>query len=203
MLSEMDLLAIIRGRRSVRCYAQRPVEATLLEELLEAARWSPSPHNAQPWRFVVISKREQRLRLARAMAAEWQRDMERDGLLEKVIEFRMAASCRRLEEAPVLILVCLSSENLDVYPDAARQEAEMMMAVQSIGAAIQNMLLMAHQRGLAACWLCAPLFCPDVIRRVLDIPNDLRPQALLTLGYAAESPQAPERCPLHSLVYYR
>ncbi len=62
-----------------------------------------------------------------------------------------------------------------------------MMAVQSVALAAQNMLLMAHAEGLGACWMCAPLFCPDVVRAALALPADWEAQALLTLGYPAEA----------------
>ena len=51
------------------------------------------------------------------------------------------------------------------------------MAVQSTAMAVQNMLLLAHAEGLAACWMCAPLFCPDTVRAALDLPADWQPQA--------------------------
>jgi len=60
------------------------------------------------------------------------------------------------------------------------------MAVQSVALAAQNLLLMAHAEGLGACWVCAPLFCPDVVRDVLSLPADWEAQGLITMGYPAE-----------------
>jgi len=62
------------------------------------------------------------------------------------------------------------------------------------------MLLTAHAEGLGTCWFCAPLFCPELIRETLGIPKDIRPQALITLGYPAERPKTPPRKPLESIV---
>lgn len=61
------------------------------------------------------------------------------------------------------------------------------MAVQSVAMAGQNLLLAAHAHGLGACWMCAPLFCPDVVRSALSLPIDWEPQGLITLGNPAQS----------------
>jgi len=60
------------------------------------------------------------------------------------------------------------------------------MAIQGTAMAAQSLLLAAHAAGLGACWICAPMFCPDTVAAVLDLPADWEPQALVTLGYAAE-----------------
>ncbi|MDQ2907565.1 MAG: nitroreductase family protein, partial [Chloroflexota bacterium] len=91
-------------------------------------------------------------------------------------------------------------EEMDRYPDAQRQADEETMAIQSLGAAIQNMLLMAYELGLDSGWMCAPLFCPDIVRAALNLATGLRPQALITLGYAAADPRRRERLPLSELV---
>jgi len=57
----------------------------------------------------------------------------------------------------------------------------------------QNLLLAAHHAGLGACWMCAPLFCPDVVRDALNLPDHWQPQALITLGYPAETRQRERR----------
>ena len=89
---------------------------------------------------------------------------------------------------------------MDDYPDEQRKKAEDIMGVQSVAAAIQNMLLVAHDEGIGACWFCAPLFCPNVIRRVLKIPQHVDPQALITLGYPTANPDPPPRKSLEEIV---
>jgi nitroreductase len=61
----------------------------------------------------------------------------------------------------------------------------------------QNLLLAAHQLGLGACWMCAPLFCPQTVRDALNLPADWQPQGLIALGYPAES-KTKSREPLDS-----
>jgi len=72
-----------------------------------------------------------------------------------------------------------------------------------VAAAIHVLLLAAHALGLAACWMCAPLFAPGVACDALDLPADWEPQALVTLGYAAELPKSKVIQPLTSRVVYR
>jgi F420 biosynthesis protein FbiB-like protein len=97
-------------------------------------------------------------------------------------------------------VLCLTIAEMDVYPDRRRKKAEFVMAVQSAALAAQNLLLAAHAEGLGACWLCAPLFCPEAVRAALDLPADWEPQALITLGYPAEAGKPAVRKPLAEVV---
>jgi coenzyme F420-0:L-glutamate ligase / coenzyme F420-1:gamma-L-glutamate ligase len=110
-------------------------------------------------------------------------------------------SVKRFASAPALILACLSLEDMDKYPDAERQQIERDLAVQSLGAAVQTLLLAAHSEGLGACWYCAPAFCGVAVRKVLDIPEGVEPQALITVGYSDEKPEMPPRKPVVDYAY--
>jgi PPOX class probable F420-dependent enzyme len=196
----MDFLPLARGRRSVRRFQERAVPRTALEEMLEAARWAPSPHGRQPWRFVVLTRAEPKARLAAAMGADWQRTLAQDGEPAEVIEQRLANSRERIRTAPALILACLYLAELDTYPDGERQRAEEVMAIQSLGAAIQNMLLAAYSLGLDTGWMCAPLFAPAAVRVALDLDETLIPHALLPVGYLAAEPKRRPHQPISELV---
>jgi coenzyme F420-0:L-glutamate ligase/coenzyme F420-1:gamma-L-glutamate ligase len=198
----MDTLLL--GRRSVRGYLDREVSDEVVEKVLEAARWAPSPHGRQPWRFAVVTREETKAHLAEAMGEEWRANLEMDGQSDEVVEKRLEGSRRRLFDAPVLVLLCLYLEDLDTYPDAVRQQNEITMAVHSLGAAAQNALLAAYSSGLDAGWMCAPLFCPEKVTKALDLDPKLIPHALITLGYASgDPPKRRSRRPLEELVIYR
>jgi len=113
-----------------------------------------------------------------------------------------SAECARLKGAPVVIVPCLAMEGMDVYPDERRATAEWTMGVQSVALACQNLLLAAHGLGLGACWMCAALFVPEIIRRELDLAQEWHPQALITVGYPAET-RASTREPLATKVIWR
>jgi PPOX class probable F420-dependent enzyme len=198
------VLDVVRGRRSVRSYLPKEVPEEVVDEVLEAGRWAPSPHGRQPWRFAVIERKQTKERLAGAMGEEWRANLEMDGQSREVVKRRLEGSRRRLIDAPVLVLICLFLEDLDVYPDAGRQESETTMAVQSLGAAAQNMLLAAYDLGLDTSWMCAPLFCPEKVAEALGLAPRLIPHALLTLGYAeGDPPKRRGRKPLDDLIVYR
>ena len=196
------MYAIIRGRRSIRVYQDRSVPRELLERLLDGASWAPSAHNRQPWRFVVLLEAAARRELASAMGERLREDLVADRRPSEEIEADVRRSFRRIEGAPVLIVVCLSMVDMDRYPDDKRDTAEHIMAIQSTALAAQNLLLAAHHESLGACWLCAPLFCPDVVVKTLDLPSDWEPQALITLGYPAATRES-TRLPLETRVIWR
>ncbi len=183
------LLDFMRSRRSLRRYLDDPVPPYQIEQLLQAATWAPSAHNRQPWRFVAIVDSSTKELLAREMGARLRQDLQNDALPLDVIEKDVARSFQRITSAPLLILLCMSLRDMDVYADDQRNAHEAAMAQQSTAMAGQNILLMAASLGLGACWLCAPLFCQDLVADVLDLPADWQAQGMITVGYPAQSRQ--------------
>lgn len=173
----------------IRRYTGQPVPREMIDAILEAGTLAPSPHNRQPWRFAVVMG-DARVRLAVAMGAQLRTDLQADGAPADEIERDVARSHARITSANVCIVVCLAMRDMDVYPDARRNEAERWMAGQAVAAALQNMLLKASEIGLGACWMCAPLFCPNVVVNTLALPADWEPQALLTIGFPADAGKA-------------
>lgn len=192
----------IGERRSIRRYKPEPISDELIEQLLTAATWAPSAHNRQPWRFVVMTNAGTKHQLATAMGNRLRDDLTADNVPQEVIEKDVGRSYQRITNAPLLILLCLSMADMDSYPDAQRQQNEWLMAAQSTAMAGQNLLLAAHTLSLGACWMCAPLFCPDVVSQTLALPPDWQPQALITIGYPAETKTKP-RHPLANKLLYR
>jgi F420 biosynthesis protein FbiB-like protein len=191
----------LQTRRSIRRYHPTPVPKELINQLLTAATWAPSAHNRQPWRFVVMTETAVKERLALAMGQRLREDLTADNVPPELIEKEAGRSYQRITAAPVLILICLTLADMDSYPDQKRARNEWLMAVQSTAMAGQNLLLAAHQSGLGACWMCAPLFCPEVVKETLALPQDWEPQGLITMGYAAETKQK-TRHPLNKSVLY-
>ena len=196
------LQPFLRSRRSVRRFRPDPIDPALVRGLLEAARWAPSPHNRQPWRFVVLHKADSRQRLAKAMGERLRLERLADGTDPQAVEADVSRSYARITGAPLAVLLCMSLEQMDRYPDARRSRAERRMAVQGVAMAGQNLLLAAHAAGLGGCWICAPLFAPEVVRQVLKLPEDWDPQGLVVLGWPAESPPERERMPLEQVTLY-
>ena len=201
-VSLSDFVNLVQSRRSIRRYSPAPVSDDVLDMLLTAATWAPSAHNRQPWRFCIVQSAAVKQALSERMAAAWRADLGQDGADPAHIERRIAISHARLTGAPVLVVPCVTMEEMDVYPDAVRSQAEHTMAVQSVALACQNLMLAAHAAGLGSCWMCAPLFAPALVRAALDLPERWEPQAILTLGHPAEEKQK-ERAPVSERVVWR
>ncbi len=182
-----DPLTWLTTRRSIRRYTPDPIPDELINQLLTAASWAPSAHNRQPWRFAILRHATAKERLAQAMGQKLRADLTADGVPADVIEKDVTRSYQRITAAPLLILLCLTMQDMDRYPDPQRQRHEWVMAVQSAAMAGQNLLLAAHALGLGACWMCAPLFAPEIVRQELALPEEWQPQALITIGFPAET----------------
>lgn len=194
----MSIKDTIKQRRSIRKFQQNPVPNALVLEVLEAAGWAPSAHNSQPWRFIILQDANVKRELADKMATAWAADLVKAG--SNVDEAKRVERRERFANAPVLILACLTMEEVLKFPDYLRQ-CERDLAVESLGAGLENLLLTAHTLGLGACWYCAPAFCKETVREALKIPAEVEPSAFIVLGYPAETPIAPERKKLQDYCY--
>jgi nitroreductase len=198
-----SLLSLLRGRRSIRKFQTEAPPREEIEALVEAAVLAPSASNRQPWRFFVAEGER-----IEAMASAVRRAVERvAGHVEPASEeaFRAYGDYfTRFEGAP-LVLAPLHREapvlsNLvgpGLGPDD-RASIEAMEAGSSlIGAslALQNLLLMAHARGLGASAMTGPLLAAPELRAILEVPAGWSLVALVPVGYPAEDPPAPERKP--------
>jgi coenzyme F420-0:L-glutamate ligase/coenzyme F420-1:gamma-L-glutamate ligase len=197
-----DFYDFVLTRRSVRSYHEKSVSREQIAKILKAGMWAPSAHNAQPWRFYVLESTETKRQLAEAMGAAFRRDLVKDGETAETIELVVNESIERFSTAPILILVCLSMDTMDVYSDERRQRTEFVMGVQSVAAAVQNILLAAHAEELGACWFCAPLFCQGLVQETLNIPSEVYPQVLVALGEPAELPLTPPRRRFEDIVFF-
>ncbi len=195
-----DLFSAISERSSVRSFRTDLVDRERVVRAIEAAGWAPSPHGTQPWRFVLLDREEDRRSLADRMGASWREQLRLDDLSDDVIENRVARSKDRLERAPIVAILCLYLGDAHQYPDTGRQRAETLMAIQSLGAAAQNFLLALHVQGLDSGWMCAPLFCPGLIRDHLGLDASLDPQAMFPIGHMDVPPKRRPRRPVDDLI---
>lgn len=175
--------AFIEARRSIRSFTGERVSPALLDNLVEAACSAPAPHHSRPWRFVVVDTTSGKDDLAHGMGTQWRADLAGDDVSPGRIEELIAKSHRTITSAPALILGCLTWEGLDRYPDEPRQRAEWGMALLSLGAAMENLMLAAADAALASCWVAAPIFCPKAARDALRLPPAWLPHALVVVGH--------------------
>jgi coenzyme F420-0:L-glutamate ligase/coenzyme F420-1:gamma-L-glutamate ligase len=164
-----------------------------LDALVTAACLAPAPHHSRPWRWVVVDTPDGKAALADGMGAQWRTDLTADGVDPTRIHELVEASRVKLTSAPVLVLGCLTWDGLDRYPDAARQQAEWGMALLSLGAGVENLMLAAAAAGLASCWVAAPIFCSEAARDALGLADAWRPVALVLVGHPASDYSPPPR----------
>ena len=201
----IDLHNFLRTRRSVRRFkmdpstgsGRRPIPASVIERILETATYAPSAHNLQPWRFCVAADESTKKRLGQALTGKMRADMSAEGAPESDIEARVERSMRRLDEAPVVILLCR-----DVTAIRKDEQEEMTMAIQSVAAAGLQIMLAAHAEGLGSNWICWPLYAQEAARAALELHDTWEPQAMFFLGYADEEPREKVLRPLQDLVRF-
>ncbi|MBI4141777.1 nitroreductase family protein [Candidatus Woesearchaeota archaeon] len=169
----MDTLECIRTRRSIRKYLDEPVEFEKVGEILDAGRNAPSAGNIQDWKFILVTELSAKKEIAEACLQQYW-----------------------MESAPVHIVICSQPEKSErFYGERGRK----LYSIQNSAAAAQNMLIASNDQGLGSCWVSA--FNDDMLRRALNIPVSITPYAVITIGYADETPATPPKFPVENVVF--
>ena len=190
--------AALAQRRTAREFADAPVDRAAVRRGIAAALTAPAPHHSTPWRFVLVEQRREAL--LDAMLAAWVADLRGDGFDEAAIARRTRRG-EVLRRAPLLIVPCLETSAAHRYPDARRAGAEREMFVVAMGAGVQNLLVALAVEGLGSAWVSSTMFCREVVRAVLDLPDDWDPMGTVAVGVPAGAPPPrPPRDPTDYLL---
>lgn len=207
-----ELHVFLRTRRSIRRFKPDPIADEVVSRVLTTATYAPSAHNLQPWRFVIVGRTlapsasagvgnppaETRRRLAHALTSAMRADMTSAGASETEIKKRVANSIRRINEAPVIILLCR-----DVTAVRERCREDEIMSIQSVANAATYLLLAAHAEGLGGNWICWPLYAQEETREALELPETWEPQAMVFLGYADDELKTKGLKPMDAVTVYK
>ena len=154
----MEFDELIISRKSVRSFQEKEISQEILNNMMEAARLSPSFQNRQCWRFIVVRDRK----IINDLAL-------RSGMISKVNFF--------IKDAPVVIIACA-----DPAKSGTMNNQDYYLVDTTI--AFQQMMLSAWNHGIGSCWLAA--FNEEKVREILEIPQNIRVVALSPFGYPKE-----------------
>ena len=189
-------------RRSVRRFADRPVESGLVEAAVAEALTAPAPHHTRPARFVWLTDGTRRRALLDAMREAWRADLTADGKPAAQIERRLARG-QILYDAPEVVIPFMVPDGAHHYPDPARTSAEHTMFSVAVGAAVQALLVGLAVRGVGSCWIGSTIFAPAVVREILQLPPDWEPLGAIAIGYPIEDSAARELAPVDDRLLRR
>ena len=166
----MALLDLLRHRRSVRDFLDRPVEREKIMTCLEAARLAPSACNSQPWRFIVVDDRKLKNKLCHAAFG---------GI------YSMNSFCKT---APVIVVVISEKSKFLVRIGEMFRGTKYYLI--DIGIACEHFILQAEDLGLGTCWI--GWFSERAVKSTLNIPQYKRIDILIALGYYNREKLGPE-----------
>lgn len=166
----MSILETIKQRRSVRRYKPDPVPEDVLRRVLDAARFSPSGKNLQPWKFIIVNDESLKKRLAVASVGQ-----------------------SFIAEAPLVVVACAFPD--DCY---SRMGNYMKSWPIDVAIAVEHLMLQAQEEGLGTCWIGA--FEETEVKSLLNVPQDVKVLALTPLGYPDENPGSRGRKSLEEIV---
>jgi len=160
----MAILKIIKERRSIRKFQKKEIPGEIIDKLIEALIWAPSAGNLQSRKFYFVFNQE---------------------IKEKLVE--AAFDQDFISDAPLVIVGCTDEKISLRYGERGKN----LYSICDIALSIQNLMLLAHSEGLGSVWVGT--FDEKEVAKILNLPENLRPIAIIPVGYPAEKLSPPPR----------
>ncbi|MFZ6016320.1 MAG: nitroreductase family protein [Nitrospirota bacterium] len=170
----MEILKAVRERRSIRDFHKKEIPQEIVDKLIDALIWAPSAGNLQARKFYFIKDAKLKRRIAQA-----------------------ALNQNFIAEAPLVIVGCTDSRISWRYGD----RGVYLYSIQDVAASIMGMMLVAHENGLGSVWIGA--FNESAVFEILNLPKNLRPIAIVPVGYPSRIPYPPPRVSMEEAVEFR
>ena len=216
MIAFAELGELIKTRRSVRKFQDKPVPEDLLLKALELATWAPNGGNYQPWRFLIVNNKSLINQMADAVRAKtellasWP---EAEQFGEVVGRWRSTSDFFR--EAPACIVVLMGKYSsiadqilrargeTDPIAREIREYRQMgASCLQTVAAASAYICLFLHYFGLATTWMAGPLQAKKEIEELLKVPPEWDFVDVIPVGYPAETPELRPRKPIQEVIQF-
>ena len=167
----MEFEDVLNNRRSIRLFQKKIVERDKLFKIINAATLAPSAGNLQSWHFVIIDDESIKSEIiSAAMQQDW------------------------LQNAKILVVCAKTDNTVRFYGDRGLN----LYCIQDTAAAIENILLEATNLGLGSCWVGA--YDDKAVSRILKLPDNIKPVAIIAIGYSQGSQIMPNRYSIESVV---
>lgn len=193
----MNTLESIRERKSTRQFLMKEVSKQCVEEIILCGMQAPSPKNDQPWYFCVIQEQDKKDKIASILSSSLEtlkKKNEKEGIQREDIK-RAFDSVNILKTASVLIFVFLDNNVYSVHDDGVEWNLSAKdiecTHIQAIGAAIQNMLLAAIEKGIDSVWLGDVFYAYRELKDFIGQEGCM--MAAVALGYGSQKGIKPSR----------
>lgn len=198
----MPLSEAMETQRAIRRLKPDPVDDALVLRLIELALKAPTGSNAQNWEFIVVKDAEVKAKLARRNRQAWnlygglgRRMARNDPKMGKILN-AVQWQADHFEEIPVIVVACLKGLRLFFPPIVSTSY------YGSIYPSVQNLLLAARAVNLGAALITLPLWSHLSVRRILGLPWNVTPCAVIPLGWPQGRYGPTIRKPVHEVVSF-
>ncbi|MHC1707943.1 MAG: nitroreductase family protein [Bacteroidales bacterium] len=194
----MELKEAIESRTSTRSYLPDPIPVDDIKEMVHLAACAPSVNNYQPWKFIAVINQKVKDDMAEIIAGKIEAIPSNESKVARNVKSQVEWYATFFKDAPVVVAVAMETYEtiLEKGVDLSHDDINRMRNypdIQSAGAAIQNLLLAAVDKGYGACWMSAPMIAGKELVSILQIESPYQLIAFVAIGKPANPAKPREK----------